>query len=617
MGVPLEHIIVGIDIGYTYTGVAIGSTETFNPVPEEEPDGNSEKKMWPKWVQDWPDTKEKVNKVPTSLTYLGGHRRVRSWGFGCPRESDLDRGEIKSKFKFMLDERALPEGVDMDDVRTWFLDYLGKIYKHITDYLARSKMFDQSTSITEYIFSLPTAWENNQQLIDRFEQLIADAGFGSVKNSRARTGLTEAVASAVYTARSVKHKFELGDVVIVCDAGGGTTDVCVLKVAQIDNRTIELEILELPISIHTGSVDIDDEFKMIFQIEIDKLKKDKTLNFVPSKFAAADATHDRSRRGFQVMKEKWGGEVSRLLDVFTFNVSEDPAYREEREQLPEDTIEDSKVKISISRCAIDDMFDRQITKIVEILDVTLENTPQKVSNLILTGGLGSSPYLQSKLIDHFKPRGLRVLIDKSKGEPPLSVCKGLVYDRIQRLACGTSVLRTRRCRASYGILYNKLYSKSKHANSKREIFKDRVDGKKYVRDEIFWFVKKGDEIKDGVPIRFRRIRQIPTQSSEDTWEDTFVVCKTLPPELLTEYLGQGHVKKVAKIVSTSVPNSLSPKRTFPLVGKRFLRGYYEVQATVDEDDIKVQTSIDEDFTGECRFVKVPWEFSKSNEEHEM
>lgn len=71
----------------------------------------------------------------------------------------------------------------------------------------------------------------------------------------------------------------------------------------------------------------------------------------------------------------------------------------------------------------------------------------------------------------------------------LAVCFGLVYNQIYRLGSNTSPF-IRKCRASYGILYDELYDREKHGH----VFTspDPLDGKHRVRDMIHWMIFRDD-----------------------------------------------------------------------------------------------------------------------------
>ncbi|KAF4632159.1 hypothetical protein G7Y89_g5966 [Cudoniella acicularis] len=606
--VSREHIIVGIDIGYTYTGVALGSVHWVK----------SDQIISPFVIQKWPGSGRSeerviVNKVPTRLTYKARDQRVRSWGFLCPERGKLGEGEaVSAFFKFFLDKTQLDElnkgkpeedQEDMENVRKWFTDFLSKLREHIIDQLSSTWEVDLGTAKIEYIFSLPTSWETNGELINDFGSIIQNAGYGQGENCSTSTGLTEAVASAVFTAKSVGHKFEVGELVLVCDAGGGTTDICVLRVTEFDNEIVVLETVISPLSIYVGSVEIDKAFETAFDAKLKQLETQKPEifnDFVVSKHAA----HDVSTGAFQKLKVGWGKK--RAPPIPTYFV---PGKWTNEEFLTDDEMGNSPARINFLPNELDAMFDKQIQEMFVVIDKTIESVGKKVPNIILTGGLGSSKYVQSKFEDYYSPR-IKILFDPKQEEPPLSVCKGLVFDRMQRLLHGISVIR--RCQTSYGILYNKLYSSTEHKGRKYDT--DPVDGKKYVQEEIHWFIETGQEIKDDAPIRLQLPRHTSLENPERTWTDT-IVTSALPPDRLKRFAthhGLGHSHVVAVVTSEYDPANLITKRTHKWVGRKFLHGEYEVRIVVDEDNLKIETRVDRNTTGQCEVPQVPWDFTEEN-----
>lgn len=94
------------------------------------------------------------------------------------------------------------------------------INRHFEETLPRYE-----TKRVEYVFSVPTTWKD-PAIIAVMEGHIKTAGFGQKAKERASIYLTEAEAAAVYST----GKMEKDEVFLVCDAGGGTTDLTVLKV---------------------------------------------------------------------------------------------------------------------------------------------------------------------------------------------------------------------------------------------------------------------------------------------------------------------------------------------------------------------------------------------------
>lgn len=105
-------------------------------------------------------------------------------------------------------------------------------------------------------------------MIREIEQHIAAAGFGRRPNERAHITLTEAEAAAVYALRS---GMTVGETFLVCDAGGGTTDVNVLRVKSAS--LMELEALSYTEGRAVGSTLIDFKVKQLIEQRLRFVRK--------------------------------------------------------------------------------------------------------------------------------------------------------------------------------------------------------------------------------------------------------------------------------------------------------------------------------------------------------
>ena len=167
-----------------------------------------------------------ANKVPSKIAYSRSTGKVHSWGFYCP-EDDPDV-EVHELFKLNLDPAYVDpyEGAPSTlEARRWYLDYLRCIYSHVTQYFSNRVPGWESATV-QFVFSVPTTWRNPKVVAD-IEAIVKKAGFGSGGTLHtARVTLNEAEAAAIAIAR---QDVQFNDLVMVCDAGGGTTDVSVLK----------------------------------------------------------------------------------------------------------------------------------------------------------------------------------------------------------------------------------------------------------------------------------------------------------------------------------------------------------------------------------------------------
>ena len=104
------------------------------------------------------------------------------------------------------------------------------------------------------------------RLIREIEEHIVAAGFGCRPNEHANITLTEAEAAAVYALRSGITE---GETFVVCDAGGGTSDVNALKVRSA--RLMELEALSYTEGRDVGSMVIDHKVSRMIERRLKRL----------------------------------------------------------------------------------------------------------------------------------------------------------------------------------------------------------------------------------------------------------------------------------------------------------------------------------------------------------
>jgi len=175
---------------------------------------------------------------------------------------------------------------------------------------------------------------------------------------------------------------------------------------------------------------------------------------------------------------------------------------------------------------------------------------------------------------------------------------------MQRLLHGTSVLRTRRCRASYGILCDKIYDKVKHEAGRS--YKNPADDKKYVEGHIQWFIKKGDVISEDAHIRLELSRIASFGNQETAWEDA-IVTSNIHRDCLPQYSNQGDARRVCKILSKADPDALATRRKY-WFGKKFLYVKYGILAFVGQDNIRFETEVNGEKVGEGQTAQVPWEY---------
>ena len=159
----------------------------------------------PKIISSWPGRKNKViYKVPTRLSYVSDYEGPRFWGFQRPKPRQERETEVGEYFKLSLDPSLLPESKDgqqnreMRRVKRWFIDFLRALRIWIETKLQEECPSTPLTSTTiDYMFSVPTTWPPD--VVSSYRMIIKEAGYSSALGHKARVGLTEVDAAAVYT----------------------------------------------------------------------------------------------------------------------------------------------------------------------------------------------------------------------------------------------------------------------------------------------------------------------------------------------------------------------------------------------------------------------------------
>ncbi|CZR50401.1 uncharacterized protein PAC_00273 [Phialocephala subalpina] len=594
-GGPVD-VIVGIDIGLTCTGMersprdrnprhaAMAKVSLGIAVYVNQAGWNGK----PAVIQQWPGLKASripinANKVPTKVGYKAGEIGIDSWGFECPAPENIPPGSaVKDLFKFHLDnsfvgrkfQRSPQNAPKIENVKMWYIDFLTCLHTHIIRFLRERLRIDVNSTPTEFIFSIPTSWNESDLMVRCFRELVHAAGFEKAGNVIME--LTEGEASAVFTAKHLGHKFQEGEVFIVCDAGGGTTDMCVLNVKSAQEETVELENLDDP----------QDQLRGIRGLPEDLIRR---------------LAHQVTRGAFQTLKTGFGNPEVDLLKIHKLAVP------------------NLDQQIVLSREELKAMFDSQIQQIIVFIKHQVDSLRSCRPNvilavwkpcLILSGGLGSSKYVQDVIVKHFGD--LRVLFAPDPNDLPLAVCKGLVIDRLQHFSCHMPVIPIRSSKASYGILCREIHNGKKHSGQPST--KNQLDGKKYARKQIDWLVRKGENPVRGGCVKRTYSLILDDNTTTSSWGFS-IVCSTLEADSLPAFLGgkSGGASVLCHVISdpdADLPDGVSFQRRALLMRRiSYSRIDCELSATIGVGKMEFTLKIFGEGEDTSQELKVRWEDS--------
>ena len=188
-------------------------------------------------------------KIPSVLFYDKGT------GHLCQKPSPGQSIRVADWFKVYLDvdfeAPLLAATPSMPTSRVealqWCRDYLSELTARILNAL-------QNPSSVCFYFTTPTTWASKPFVLATFRDCIMHGlNREPGTNHTVSIGLSEPVAGLVHHLTLHQKDFNDGDVVLTCDAGGGTTDLATVQIGP-DDGMHELYTLD---GISVGSCSID------------------------------------------------------------------------------------------------------------------------------------------------------------------------------------------------------------------------------------------------------------------------------------------------------------------------------------------------------------------------
>ncbi|EME87872.1 uncharacterized protein MYCFIDRAFT_129552 [Pseudocercospora fijiensis CIRAD86] len=525
---PEDRLIVGVDFGTTYSGVAAVYSAT--------PDDIDIIKTWPGGNGITSD------KVPTEIAYdidgknvidsqpraeLNGHgngdgvvpKNIR-WGFQFrPEESRLrciklflDRNQKLPHFVSPLETAAQlrnSERTVMDAVT----DYLTKIYEHTIETMTRryGEGFIKSTKV-DFVLTVPAVWSDAAK--NATLQAAERAGMGSRHELKL---ISEPEAAAVYTLRTIQPSgLQVGDNYVVCDAGGGTVDLIAYKVTEVYPLRVEES------AVGTGGLCGSAFLNYRFE------------DHVKSRIGSERYDHMREK------KPKTWMMGLRYFEEFVkrnFNEEEHNEVNVPFPGLPDDEEAglDSGFLIMTSE-QVKHIFEPIIDEVIALVEGQVNAIRYKggnVSGIILVGGFGQSNYLYTRLKQHFNAPPPPIYTERpthAAAQAPQQAVEVLqplhAWTAVVRGACVRglegSLVEKRRSRWHYGTSYATVFDETKHPLSDR--YWSPLWERWMVSDRMQWHIAKGTPISADQPISFHYTRNFrPGQSL--IVEDDLIACE--------------------------------------------------------------------------------------------
>lgn len=232
------------------------------------------------WVEEAGEYKpyRGCTKIPTVLKYEGYSSprggRLIAWGFEATQNSETlaERRNFKivEWFKPYLNSAYLKAACQSSatflpksdsEIRRWYIDYLRKLYYKVRAEISRTlNVLSFEMKHIEFRFTWPTTWTAGD--IESFRECIVEAGFQNGGSShRVILSYSEAQTAALYVAGQLAEKVKDGDTIMVCDVGGATTDIAVVKAVTDAQNLIRFDLDWSCQGKAVGGTDIDAAFQ--------------------------------------------------------------------------------------------------------------------------------------------------------------------------------------------------------------------------------------------------------------------------------------------------------------------------------------------------------------------
>ncbi|KAJ5569788.1 uncharacterized protein N7459_009218 [Penicillium hispanicum] len=482
-------VVIALDFGTTYSGIAwarIATPESHFVIDE-----------WPRGVSD-PTGRINSEKVPTELAYLSDNvEHGPAWGFEIPntmprfqwiklaldpkQNSKLEDSIVfsyKDSRRIALSGLGTAEGVATDYLRQLTNHTRQEIKRHV------GAVFDSMTF--QYVITVPAVWSDKAKNLTRM--CAEKAGMGCASEIQM---ISEPEAAAIFALNSQSpHITDLnvGDTILICDAGGGTVDLITFTITQL-RPTLRLKEAAPGEGALCGSSFLHRRFERLVLRRLSHCEgwERDTLNEAMIRFDA--------------IAKMFGGDANDGMSVPVPGIANDSSLNVRRGFL------------HLSGEEMREIFLPLLQEIRDLVKQQIWISQNKVKSVLLVGGFGQNRFLEKFLRDSL-PLEI-ALIAPVKGWT--AVVRGALMKALAD-TCSLApqvAIESRRARKHYGQIMQVSFEESIHDTRKR--YWDYFYGE-YRIDVMSWFINKellfgtkhrqGDALEEKKPIitKWRRLK---------------------------------------------------------------------------------------------------------------
>ncbi|KAI0965133.1 Hsp70 family protein-like protein [Xylaria arbuscula] len=481
-----DRLILALDFGTTFSGVSYAFT-------------NDPEKIYT--IDSWPGATDRiVPKTPTEIQYTAGKFK---WGY------ELE-GTLEDKIiglKLLLDpDQKRPYWIPTDPgaeiaklpkpVVEVAADYIKAVFQHALAEVEKGYLPGFLDGFKkQHVLTVPAVWSDTAKAMT--ERAARMAGVSPIDM------ITEPEAAALFTLRTMKDKgLKDGDVIVICDAGGGTVDLVSYEIVSL--TPFEVKGSTVPSGGALGSLMLNRSFEELIRQTVGEeafvsLKKTEGYRSALREF---DAAHKLSFRG--------------------------PRDSDRYVNFPMANLKDNKAKGLVKNCMtltgqtmfrIFDPIIQEIVKLVveQVRDVQIKRLESKHKNgsdvkaVFLVGGFGASAYLK-ECIQAANPD---IMVVQPK-EAWSAIARGAA---LSKLPLGPSIPQVISTRATkhYGVLYHMAWDPIRDKGQPKVQFKHWPGDRCQL---MRWYINKEDELNRGEKYRYEFSRNFSLNPEPEELEVT-------------------------------------------------------------------------------------------------
>ncbi|RMY77204.1 hypothetical protein D0862_13600 [Hortaea werneckii] len=532
MTLPTDSLVVGIDFGTTFSGVAAawsgqpdkpdeinvikswpgGNNITSDKVPSEISYGDSlasadERKLLSGYAADAdiPIRKKKRAPAANRKRKAGDAFELDDMFAPTPKPKEKSKGKSNDAagimrwgyevrpdeqrlrcLKLLLDpDQNLPDYVSLDDIKQQLAangknvgaavaEYLKALFDHTKEVLKRhyGELFVSQTPL-QVVLTVPAVWSDAAQ--EATLSAAKDAGMGDNI-----TMISEPEAAAVYALQAIQpNSLRIGQNFVVVDAGGGTVDLITYSIKSL--KPLRLEEVVRGSGGCCGAAFLNLAFEKFVQKKLgNKAFHDLRFNKPKTWLTALSYFEDHVKR--------------------TFN----PAQRDTDFYIPLPNFENNAKAgvedgyLCVKQKDVSQIFKPIVQQIIELVEGQVNSVHglgQQVNALIMVGGFGQSEFLATCLRKRFSEREPAVEVLQ-----PVNAWTAVVRGAVLRGLEGRELVLSRKARRHYGVRATSRLNRFIHSEEAK--YWDSLEECWRAKNQMTWYITKGDNVSCDEPVLF-------------------------------------------------------------------------------------------------------------------